>query len=221
MVYNNKMKHKKVAILAMAMLMLVCNGTQAQTTLADSIQQAVLKHLEAYPQATLQDVYKNFFQDQLGPGHIIEDTSRAGLMLREELKQHHSSTTTYYEAIGYRNNFYRVNLSVVWNGIISYQQLFEAFVASAIPLTQSHIDHWKQQWQYIETVIENMNLNIENYNADKEKINTILNEGKYMMRHSKNYNQLYNPHYRLIEKHIFEQQLLPIINQYNKTNHRP
>lgn len=212
------MKHIKVAILAI-LIFAGCNS-QAQNTFADSIQQAVRKQIEAYPQTTLQDIYKNFFQDQLGPGHIIEDTSRAGLMLREELKQHHSTSSIYYEAIGYRNNFYRVNLSVVWNGIISYEQLFKAFVESAIPLYQTHIDHWKQQWQDIETIIQNMNLNIENYEADKNKINTILNQGNYMMRHSKTYNQLYDPHYRLIEKHIFEQQLLPIINQHNKTKHK-
>ena len=130
------MKHIKVAILAI-LIFAGCNS-QAQNTFADSIQQAVRKQIEAYPQNTLQDIYKNFFQDQLGPGHIIEDTSRAGLMLREELKQHHSTSSIYYEAIGYRNNFYRVNLSVVWNGIISYEQLFKAFVESAIPLSQTH-----------------------------------------------------------------------------------
>ena len=196
----------------MAMLMLVCNGTQAQSTLADSIQQAVLKHLEAYPQATLQDVYKNFFQDRLGPGHLLADTAQAGLRLRKELLNPYPASK-YYEPIGYTHNYYRVNLAVVWDSIVNYAQLMEAFTKSAQAVTPDDVEKWKKEWQTIETIIVEMNLNLINYNTDKAAIDNMLEQGKYMMRHSKTFNNTYQPHYRIIEKHIFEQLLLPAIEQ--------
>ena len=49
------------------------------------IKEAVCRQLEAYPQSSLRDLYKNFFQDRFGPGHIVSDTASAGKYLREEL----------------------------------------------------------------------------------------------------------------------------------------
>lgn len=39
----------------------------------------------------------------------------------------------------------------------------------------------------------------------------ILDQGKYASHHSIAYNEAYHPHYRLIEKTIFEKELLPLI----------
>jgi hypothetical protein len=40
----------------------------------ERIRKAVENQLGAYPESTLQDLYKNFFQDYFGPGHIVGDT---------------------------------------------------------------------------------------------------------------------------------------------------
>ena len=44
-------------------------------TESGQIRAAVENQLKAYPKSTLQDLYKNFFQDYFGPGHIVSDTT--------------------------------------------------------------------------------------------------------------------------------------------------
>ena len=189
----------------------VC-GTSVAQSLADSIRTAVSHQLQQYPASTLQDIYKNFFQDRLGPGHLLADTAGAGQYLREELL-HPYPATKYYEPIGYTHNYYRVNLAVVWDSIVNYAQLMEAFTKSAQAITPTDVEKWKKEWQTIETVIAEMNLNLAGHSTDKAAIDNMLDQGKYMMRHSKTFNNNYQPHYRIIEKHIFEQLLLPAIEQ--------
>ena len=89
----------------------------------------------------------------------------------------------------------------------------EAFTKSAQAITPTDVEKWKKEWQTIEKVIAEMNLNLAGYTADKATIDNMLGQGKYMMRHSKTFNNSYQPHYRIIEKHIFEQLLLPAIEQ--------
>ena len=187
-------------------------GTALSQSLADSIRTAVDLQMEQYPACTLQDIYKNFFQDRLGPGHLLADTAQAGLRLRKELLNPYPATK-YYEPIGYTHNYYRVDLAVVWDSIVSYTQLMEAFTKSAQAITFDDVERWKEEWQTIETVIAEMNLNLINYDTDKAAIDNMLEQGKYMMRHSKTFNANYNPHYRIIEKNIFNKLLLPAIEQ--------
>lgn len=196
-------------------ILLICMGmwgTALSQSLADSIRTAVDLQMEQYPASTLQDIYKNFFQDRLGPGHLLADTAQAGLRLRKELLNPYPASK-YYEPIGYTHNYYRVDLAVVWDSIVSYTQLMEAFTKSAQAITFDDVERWKEEWQTIETVIAEMNLNLINYNTDKAAIDNMLEQGKYMMRHSKTFNANYNPHYRIIEKNIFNKLLLPAIEQ--------
>jgi hypothetical protein len=51
------------------------------------IEKAVINELKYYPEARLRDIYKNFFQDAFGPGHLIPDTTHAGNYLNYELQQ--------------------------------------------------------------------------------------------------------------------------------------
>jgi len=51
------------------------------------IRQFVENELKRYPKARLQDLYKNYFQDAFGPGHLIPDTAAAGAYLDWELRQ--------------------------------------------------------------------------------------------------------------------------------------
>ena len=48
----------------------------------------------------------------------------------------------------------------------------------------------------------------ENFEEDLEMIHSILNKGEYAVHHSDIYNAEYHPHYRIIEKEIFEEEIL-------------
>ena len=58
--------------------MLLANSTlQAQTDVDSLVVNAVNRIVTSYPKATLQDIYKSFFQERFGPGHIIPNEESA------------------------------------------------------------------------------------------------------------------------------------------------
>lgn len=177
----------------------------------ERIKKSVERQLRDYPKSTLQDLYKSFFQDRFGPGHIVSDTSAAGNYLRHELNNSEDFYERYYEPTGYENNYYRVNLSVIKENKISYQKYFDAFLRSVEKIDLDAISEWKEEWSRIEEVIISMNLDLENFEEDLEMIDSVLEQGKYAVHHSEIYNSEYQPHYRIIEKKIFEEEILPDI----------
>ena len=177
----------------------------------DKIKESVERQLNDFPKSTLQDLYKSFFQDRFGPGHLVSDTSMAGKYLRHELNNSTVFHEKYYEPTGYESNYYRVNLSVIKENKISYQDFFEAFLRSVENVNLNDIEEWKTEWSEIESVIISMDLNLENFEEDLEMIHSVLEEGEYAVHHSETYNSEYHPHYRIIEKSIFEKEILPLI----------
>ena len=194
------------------LLLLFCTNTVDCCPLSvDKIKEAVERQLRDYPKSTLQDLYKSFFQDRFGPGHLVNDTSSAGNYLRYELNNSDSFHKMYYEPTGCDTNYYRVNLSVLKENKISYQKYFDAFLRSVEKIDLDVISEWKDEWSEIESVIISMNLDLENFEEDLKMIHSVLEQGKYAVHHSEIYNSEYQPHYRIIEKTIFEEEILPDI----------
>ena len=179
----------------------------------DKIKKSVERQLNDFPKSTLQDLYKSFFQDRFGPGHLVSDTSKAGNYLRYELNNSTVYHEKYYEPTGYESNYYRVNLSVIKENKISYQDFFDAFLRSVEKVNPNDIEEWKSEWAEIEAVIISMDLNLENFEEDLEMIHSVLERGEYAVHHSETYNSEYHPHYRIIEKSIFEKEILPLIEK--------
>lgn len=204
---GNRIKY----LILMTFLLFCMKSVVCSPSSVDSIQKSVERQLSDFPKSTLQDLYKSFFQDRFGPGHIVSDTSAAGNYLRYELNNSDVFHKKYYEPTGYENNYYRVNLSVLKENKISYQKFFDAFLRSVENVSLDDISEWKSEWFEIESVIISMNLDLENFDADLEMIHSILEQGKYAVHHSEIYNSEYHPHYRIIEKKIFEEEILPLI----------
>lgn len=220
-----------VATVALCLASAACGGgTKSNTADADAsqtveatttnaqdkaqlIRQAVQNQMTEYPLSTLRDLYKNFFQDFFGPGHLLSDTAAAGNYLRSELKSAKRFPKPYYEPTGYLGNLYRVNLKVITEGLVPYDVFFDAFVRSMNKITMMPLDEWKVEWRGIEDVIDSMSLNLPDYDADKAYIQSVLDSGKYAIDHSEVYEKTYEPHYRIIEKDIFKSELLPLIEK--------
>ena len=200
----------KYIVLATLFLILT-KTTDCCPSSVDKIKVAVERQLRDYPKSTLQDLYKSFFQDRFGPGHLVSDTSAAGNYLRYELNNSENFHERYYEPTGYENNYCRVNISVIKENKISYQKYFDAFLRSVEKIDLDAISEWKEEWSEIESVIVSMNLDLENFEEDLEMIHSVLEQGKYAVHHSEIYNSEYQPHYRIIEKKIFEEEILPLI----------
>ena len=188
-------------------------GCSRELSTEQKIHQAVETQLSTYPHSTLRDLYKNFFQDRFGPGHIIADSSSADRYLRSELSSSTSFEGADYEPTGYEGHFLRVNLGVIADGRVPYEKFFDAFVRSVNGIVMPTIAEWQQEWVEIETVILKMNIQLDNMEADRAEIKQLLDSGGYVMHHSESFNRHYSPHYRIIERTIFEQEILPLLEK--------
>ncbi|WP_372949701.1 hypothetical protein [Mariniphaga sp.] len=167
------------------------------------IEKAVINELKYYPEARLRDIYKNFFQDTFGPGHLIPDTTRAGNYLNYELQQPIGDTLTW-QAIGPENDYYRINLELVKKGTLPRSVLLEAMVESAPLARNPNMETWKKEWETAMVVLEKMNLQIPDFEKDKKEIEVLFERGEYVMHHSDFYNETYQRHYRIIHKSVFK-----------------
>ena len=126
--YQNNVYMKK----ALIVLFLSCSfglfGQQFDTL---SIRAAIERQMAAYPKSTLQDIYKSFYQEHFGPGHIISDTASARRYLMHELSEMDETSSPYFEPTGSQGDFVRVYLSAVADSLITAEQLLDALIKSA------------------------------------------------------------------------------------------
>lgn len=134
--------------------------------------------------------------------------------MRQELATATKLDGPLYEPTGYEGNFYRVNLSLIKDGIVPYGVYFDAFIRSVNGIRPISIEEWEKEWGQINAVISEMDLRVDNYKQDSMEIDSLLRQGKYVMHHSKKYVDAYDPHYRIISKKIFEAELLPLIERH-------
>jgi len=198
---------RNTLIIMVAITLLSCS----KDTRSDLVHAAVEAKLSAYPESTLQDLYKDFFQDYYGPGHIISDTLSAGAYLDRELASFTQSANAYYEPTGYHGNYFRVNLSVIKDGLISRNAFFDAFIRSVAGIEMPSLEEWKKEWAIIDSIIYTLNLPLADYTKERENIFSLLDQGEYVMHHSEAFSKAYNPHYRIISRDIFLSEILPLL----------
>jgi len=183
----------------------------AQESFDKAVRSAVSDQMKRYPKSTLKDLYKSFFQDEFGPGHIVSDTTAAGNYLRRELDSYQVISGEVTEPLGWKHNYYRVNLSVIKEGKVPYANYFDAFVRSVNGIQPMPVEEWAKEWERIEAVIYSMNLSLPDYEVEKKEINDRLERGEYVGHHSKVYEETYDPHYRIMSRKIFEAEILPLL----------
>lgn len=162
-----------------------------------------------YSEATLQDIYKGCFQDRFGPSHILTNRDAAKNYILREVSSADSFGGPDYEPCGHRGDYFRVNLRLVADGIISADELTDALMQSAQGVDTAMISGWRREWREIQNVVRNMPQCPKSFSRDSAYIAQLLNSGKYVMHHSKTFNTHYKPHYRIIKHDVFETRLLP------------
>lgn len=178
---------------------------------AMAVRLAVDRQLAAYPASTMQDVYKNFYQEHFGPEHIISNVDAARGYLVEEINNCGDDVSRlYYESIGVEGAYVRVHLSAVAHALITAGQLLDAFVLSANACPEPSFP-WAEKWKAIVEVIKEMDVKIAGDDQLLEQLEkaSLSNQA---VHHSRDFNDAYHPHYRIVERHIFEQQLKPLID---------
>jgi len=167
------------------------------------IEAAVHSELTLHPASTLTDLYKFFFQDAFGPAHIISDPDAAKNYLVLELASATRFEDYTWQALGYKQQYYRLNLATVRDSILPLDTLLKALIESADSGPQSDIETWKAEWSKILVVIEHVVPDLPNFQEDKSSIADLLAQGDYVVHHSLLYTETYEPHYRIIDRNRF------------------
>ena len=189
-------------------LSLVCSFSlfgQSIDTLA--VRSAIERQLVTYPQSTLQDIYKSFYQEHFGPGHIISDTASARRYLMRELSELGETESPYFEPTGCQGDYIRVYLSVVSDSLITAEQLLDAFARSANSWQKPAVS-WMEKWEAIVSIIQANKIELEGFETDLPLL-TEAARNNQAVHHSRRYNEAYHPHYRIVERNIFEIELKP------------
>ena len=180
---------------------------------AQDIQGFVTKQMQTYPKSRLLDIYKSCFQDFMGAEHLVSDRQHVKAYLDEELQ-----TTSlddlmpwYYEPCGVNGQYVRVSIRAIKQNLIAEDMLLDAFIRSANSDKRPTVESWRDRWHEIIGTIDQMKLNLLNYQQDRAFIDSILSVGKYAISHSPEYREAYRPHYRIVEKGIFENEIKPVI----------
>ena len=195
---------------ALLVLFLSCSfglfGQQFDTL---SIRAAIERQMAAYPKSTLQDIYKSFYQEHFGPGHIISDTASARRYLMHELSEMDETSSPYFEPTGSQGDFVRVYLSAVADSLITAEQLLDALIKSANSWQDPTVS-WLEKWEAIVSIIQANKMEIEGFEADLPLL-TEAARNNQAVHHSRRYNEAYHPHYRIVERSIFESELKPTL----------
>ena len=201
-------KKQTITIAILVTLLTACVNSPEEATIAGYIT----NFFTQYPRATLIDVYKGSFQDYFGPAHLLSDRDTVKKYIEYELANADNLCGAYYEPCGWRGQYVRVNLSVIADSILHIEDFVNIFIASAQgepTLTQD----WLDEWTTIQTTVKRLYPQLENFAADSAHIAHQLSEGNYVMHHSQSFNQHYHPHYRIIRSTLFEQHILPALEE--------
>ncbi len=188
---------------------------QAQDIDKATLRMAVERQLANYPESALQDVYKAFYQEHFGPEHMISDTAAVRQYLDYELSiMGDERTGLYYEAIGVEGNYVRVSLKSVTDGLISADELLQAFLDSAAARQVPAVD-WATKWDAIVAVVDEVKPGLGS--ASEREMLREASVKKQAVHHSKAYNEAYHPHYRIVHRTIFEMLLKPSIDMFQRS----
>ncbi|MCK9547476.1 MAG: hypothetical protein M0Q37_03085 [Sphaerochaeta sp.] len=159
--------------------------------------EAVREQLARYPQSALGDLYKSFFQDSFGPGHLLDDLGQTRLSFERELAAMQSRGRWASEPCGLGRNFHRIPMDLIVDGIVDREEYYDSFLASARSFTLPDIVYWREEWQTILEALRPLEHQIKDFGADEKRIASLLQRRSYVSDHSSHYRRLYDPHYRI------------------------
>ena len=126
-----------------------------------------------------------------------------------ELSEMGETQSPYFEPTGSQGDYVRVYLSAVADNLITAEQLLDAFVRSANS-RQKPVVSWMEKWQAIISIIQANKIELKGFETDLPLL-TEAARNNQAVHHSRRYNEAYHPHYRIVERSIFESELKPTL----------
>lgn len=197
---------RKLILLAAALSVL---GSCRPSIDRNVVDAAIERQMTQFPESRLQDLYKSFFQDRFGPGHLINDRDGALRYIQSELQEAGVMTGPFTEPCGWEENYVRVSLRAVREGRLSAEELTEMLVQSAIPVDSTAVEAWKKEWTVILSEVRRTHPDLPGLEEDARKLDSLLASGQYAYHHSQAYNEAYRPHYRIVRKELADRLFHP------------
>jgi len=167
------------------------------------IKKLISDEFHFHPEAELIDYYKLFFQGTFGPEHIIPNPESAYNYLKIEIENNTIFEKEFYQNISYLNYFYRVNLWIIKDGIVSIDEFFNAFLNSRKLENIISEKEWFEEWNFIQQKIIELNSPLKNLKDQIETLQKKIKDNNFCFHHSKIYKKKYHPHYRIISQKEF------------------
>lgn len=167
-------------------------------------EEAVEVLVRNYPEAQLADLYKSFYQDAFGPGHILADSIASRRYFFSELEEERQWSGPVVEYTGNGKNFVRLNMDLVRKGVIPAETFFKAFVGSLGMVEKPSPEQWINEWNEIDSIIKAKDIIFINEESDRKMIDEKLKNHNFTVHHSQRYDSIYNFHYRIISLPEFE-----------------
>ena len=172
------------------------------------IEKCVRSELKLHKDAHLLDLYKYFFQDVFGPGHLVSGREGPENYLESELSEAKSFEPFDYQELMYKNQFVRVNLRMIADGTIAKKDLLDAFMQSAKEFKLPEVSEWRKEWTEIAAIIKTGYPDLPGFREESLQIDSLLASGDYAVHHSEDYIREYDPHYRIIHRKYFNELIL-------------
>lgn len=200
----NKSKSMKRAPLRNLIFIILVSLTLNVTGQKLIRENAVDDLVTLYPEAQLCDLYKSFYQDFFGPGHLMADSQAARNYFDYELTDKSEWGGPLWEYTGQGKNFVRLNMLLVKKGIIPKDEYFKAFLNSLGRTDKPADEIWMSEWQEIDSIVNNNGYKFKNEEKDRKLILEKMNNRNFTIHHSQRYDSIYNFHYRIISLPEFE-----------------
>ena len=198
-------------IAGIAFFVLFMNSCNQQPSMRETF---INTYLERYPEATLQDIYKGSFQDVFGPAHLLTNRQAVENYIKHEMETAETLEGEDYVPCGWQGNFYQVNLKVIQDGRVSIDDFVNAFMASANGIDTTLTQAWLKEWEQLQQAVRSVSPNLQGFAEDSTLLADLLKQGKYVVHHSRKFNEHYHPHYRIIRKDLFEETILPKLKRH-------
>ena len=211
------MRISTLSLIAGIAILSACTSPKENKKTTDDARTAFLSEFfEQYPHATLQDVYKGEFQDEFGPAHLLTNREAVKSYIVRELSLSDTLGGGYCEPCGWKKRYWRVNLSVIRDSILSVDDFVDAFMASAPDTLPTLSQEWINEWHTTQSITQKVAPQLEGYTEDSVRIAQLHSEGNYVMHHSRNFNKYHHPHYRIMRSDIVKKIVLPAIEAVSK-----
>lgn len=160
------------------------------------IETLTLEALEIHPFSEPVDLYKLVFQALLGPSHIVRDRDALAAMIHKEASAIDKAYHPTIQELGV--SFMRVSLSIVSTKTMQDSEMLVDWMLASCLKDLPNTAELYQLWQSYTPVMRRL------LPADDQLWNAtddLARKGS-TPSHSKLFHHHYDPHYRLVNKHI-------------------